>query len=64
MYTIVPFATPQGFTVHDLGKSCYIDLARAKSEALVNITYKQKKLDRLMLNRDGNENGFETNRSN
>ena len=38
--------------------------ARAKSEALVNNTYKQKKLNRVMLNGDDNENGFKTNRSN
>ena len=41
-----------------------IDLARAKSEALVNNTCKQKKLNRVMLNGDDNENGFKTNRSN
>ena len=35
----------------------YIDLARAKSEALVNNTYKQK-------NGDGNENAIKINRSN
>ena len=40
----------------------YIDLARAKSEALVNNTCKQKKLNRVMLNGEGNENGI--NRSN
>ena len=38
--------------------------SRAKSEALVNNTGKQKKLTRLMLNGDDNENGFKTNRSN
>ena len=38
----------------------YIDLARAKSEALVNNTYKQRQLNRGMLNGDGNENGFKT----
>ena len=37
---------------------------RAKSEALVNNTCKQKKLNRVMLNGDDNENGFKTNRSN
>ena len=42
----------------------YIDLARAKSEALVISTCKQKKLNRVMLNADDNENGFKTNRSN
>ena len=36
----------------------YIDLARAKSEALVNNTCKQKKINRVMLNGDDNENGF------
>ena len=41
-----------------------MDLGRAKSEALVNDTYKHKKLNRVMLNRDDNENGFKTNRSN
>ena len=41
-----------------------MDLASAKSEALVNNTRKQKKLNRVMLNRDDNENGFKTNRSN
>ena len=30
----------------------YIDLARTKSEAVVNTTYKQNKLTRVMLNRD------------
>ena len=35
------------------------DLARAKSEALVDNTYEQK-----ILNGDDNENGFKTNRSN
>ena len=39
-------------------------MARAKSEALVNNTCKQKKLNRVMLNGDDNENGFKTNRSN
>ena len=34
-----------------------VDLARAKSEFLVNNTYKQKKLNRVMLNGDGNDNG-------
>ena len=42
----------------------YIDLARAKTEALVNNTYKQEKLKRVMLNGDGNENGIKFNRSN
>ena len=32
----------------------YIDLARANSEALVNKTCKQKKLNRLMLNGEAN----------
>ena len=41
-----------------------MDLAKAKSEALVNNTCKQKNLNRVMLGRDGNENGFKTNRSN
>ena len=45
-------------------KKIYIDLARAKIEALVNNTYKQKKLNRVMLNGDGNENGIKINRSN
>ena len=36
----------------------------AKSEALVNTTYKQKKLNRVMLNGRGNENGIMINRSN
>ena len=45
-------------------KVYYIDLARAKSEALVNNTCNQKKLNRVMLNGDDNENGFKTNRSN
>ena len=49
----------------DSRQSCtHVDLARAKSEALVNNTYKRKKLNRVMLNRDDNENGFKTNRSN
>ena len=38
--------------------------SQAKSEALVNNTCKQKKLNRVMLNGDDNENGFKTNRSN
>ena len=46
----------------------YIDLARAKSEALVNNSYKPKKLNRrlnrVMLNGDGNGNGIKINRSN
>ena len=42
----------------------YIDLARAKSEALVNNTYKQKELNRVFLSGDDNENGFKTNGSN
>ena len=41
-----------------------IDLARAKSEALVSNTCKQKKLNRVMLDGDGNENSFKINRSN
>ena len=36
----------------------------AKNEALVNNTCKQKKLNRVILNGDDNENGFKTNRSN
>ena len=31
---------------------------------MVNNTYKQKKLNRVMLNGDDNENGCKTNRSN
>ena len=42
----------------------YIDLARAKSEALVNNTPNKQKLNRVMLNGDDNENDFNTNRSN
>ena len=34
------------------------------SQALFNNIYKQKKLNRVMLNGDDNENGFKTNRSN
>ena len=45
-----------------LFKSYYIDLARAKSEALVNNTSKQ--INRVVLKGDGNENGFKNNRSN
>ena len=41
-----------------------IDLARAKSKALINNTCQQKKLNRVMLNGEDNENGFKTNRSN
>ena len=44
--------------------SWYVDVARAKSEALVNNTCKQKKLNRVMLNGNDIENGFKTNRSN
>ena len=36
----------------------YINLARAKSEALVNNTCKLKKLNRVMLNGESNENGI------
>ena len=38
----------------------------SKSKALVNNTYiyKQKKLNRVMLNGDGNGNGIKVNRSN
>ena len=47
-------------------RCCYIklilDLARAKSKALVNDTINKK--NRVMLNGDDNENGFKTNRSN
>ena len=39
-------------------------LARAKSQALVNNTCKQQKLNRVMLNGDDIENGSKTNRSN
>ena len=46
------------------GNDQYIDLARAKSEALVNNTCKQKKLNRVMLNGEGNENGIKINKSN
>ena len=42
----------------------YIDLARAKSEALVNKTCKQRNFNRVMLNGDENENAFKTNISN
>ena len=58
-------------------RSKYIDLARAKSEALVYNTCKQKKLNRVklqprkrlgtrlvMLNGKDNENGIKINRSN
>ena len=41
----------------------YIDLATAKSEALVNNTFTPKK-NRVMLNGDGNENGMKFKRSN
>ena len=41
-----------------------MDLAKAKSEALVNNKCKQKKLNRVMLNGNDNENSFKTNRSN
>ena len=39
------------------------NLARANSEALVNNTCKQKKLYRVMLSGDDNEDGFKTNTS-
>ena len=43
----------------------YIDLARAKSKVLVNNTFTpKKKWNHVMLNGDGDENGFKTNRSN
>ena len=42
----------------------YIDLSKAKSEALVYNKCKQKELNRAMLNGDENENVFKTNRSN
>ena len=43
----------------------YRDLARAKSGALIKNTCKQqKKLNRVMLNGEGNENGIKINRSN
>ena len=43
----------------------YIDLARAKSEALVNQnTCKKKKIKSCNAKRDDNENGFKTNVSN
>ena len=45
-----------------LFKSYYTDLARAKSEALVNNTSKQ--INRVVLKGDDNENGFKNNRSN
>ena len=45
-------------------RSKYIDLARAKSETLVNNTCKQKKLNRVMLNGEDNENGIKIKRSN
>ena len=48
--------------VKALKRDKYIDLTRAKSEALVNKTCKQKKLNRLMLNGEANGNGI--NRSN
>ena len=38
-------------------------LARAKSDVLVN-RLKNKKLNRVMLNSDGNNNGIKINRSN
>ena len=42
-----------------------MDLARAKSEALVNNTCKEKNSNCVMLNGDDNENGsVKTNRSN
>ena len=41
-----------------------MDLARAKSEALVNNTCKQRKLNRIMLNGKGNQNGIKINRFN
>ena len=42
--------------------SLIIDLARAKSEALVNNTCNKKKSNCVMLNGDDNENRFKTNR--
>ena len=41
-----------------------MDLARAKSEALANNAYKRKKLNRVMLNGEGNKNAIKINRSN
>ena len=42
-----------------------MDLAGAKNEALVNILInKNKKINRVMLNGYGNENGIKINRSN
>ena len=40
------------------------DLARAKSEALVNNNYKEKRINHVMLKGDGNENGIKIKRSN
>ena len=40
------------------------DLARAKSEALVNNNYKQKRINHVTLKGDGNENGIKIKRSN
>ena len=62
-YQHEPSLTPH-LCQNSYNKGKYIDLARAKSEALVNNTCKQKKLNRVMLNGDDNENGFKTNRSN
>ena len=36
----------------------------AKGETLINDTCKQKKLNRVTLNREDNENGFQNNTSN
>ena len=56
------FARKKYIYIHSIQ---YIDLARDKSEALLNNTCKQKKkLNCVMLNGDNNENGFKTNRSN
>ena len=41
-----------------------MQIPRAESEALVNNTCKQKKLNRVMLNGDDNKNGFKSNRPN
>ena len=64
MLPTLSHASSQVVYERHLFKSYYIDLARAKSEALVNNTYKPKKINRVVLNGDDDENGFKTNGSN
>ena len=64
MFLVVDYSTNRTKKIEQERDEKYIDLARAKSEALVNILiiYSNRNYDRGMLNGVDNENGKKTNK--